>query len=87
MTKLNSSIACVVYKSTAKTDTYLFVLKQDDFSAVPESLLKALGCIEKTMELELTPKSRLARNNIKQVLQDFETQGFHLQIPPPNPTI
>ena len=87
MTNADKSIHCVVYKSSAKIDTFLFVLKEDDFSAVPETLLKVLGQIENIMQLTLTPESRLARNNIEQVLQDLEAEGYHLQMPPPNPTI
>lgn len=87
MTNTDKTTQCVIYKSTAKADTYLFVLKADDFSAVPDTLLKALGEIDNIMELELTSESQLARNNTEQVLQDLETLGYHLQMPPPNPTI
>jgi uncharacterized protein YcgL (UPF0745 family) len=87
MTKLNQRTHCVIYKSSTKVDTYLFVLKAEDFSNVPDTLLKALGDIENIMELDLTPESQLARNNTKQVLLDLQTQGFHLQMPPHKSTI
>lgn len=87
MTKSEKTINCVVYKASAKPDTYLYILQADDFSDVPDSLMKSFGQTEKVMELALTPKTRLARDNAERVIQDLELQGYHLQMPPPNPTI
>lgn len=87
MTNPDKIINCVIYKGSAKPDTYLYVLKEDDFSNVPDTLINAFGQTEKVIELTLTPASRLARNNTEQVIQDLETQGYHLQMPPPDPII
>ena len=34
-------------------------------------------------DLVLTPQRKLAREDIKQVLENLDKQGFHLQMPPP----
>ena len=34
---------CSVYKSSKKAQTYLFINKRDDFSDVPETLMKMFG--------------------------------------------
>ncbi len=78
-------LPCVVYKSLRKQDTYLYVPAEDDFSAVPEALRAALGKLEEVMRLELTPQTRLARNNARQIIDDLRTQGFHLQVQRPEP--
>jgi len=73
---------CVVYKSLRKADTYLFVAHEDDFSALPPELCKALGQLEKIMSLQLSAEKKLARGNAVQVLADLHETGFHLQLPP-----
>ena len=50
---MSESLHCYIYKSPRKPETYLFVLKENDFSAVPEPLLEALGEIEKVIDIEL----------------------------------
>ena len=34
---------CSVYKSSKKVQTYLYINKRDDFSDVPEALMKMFG--------------------------------------------
>ena len=60
----------------------MFVLKEDDFSEVPEPLLKALGEIEKIIDLELTPERKVAHGNARYIMDDLLENGFHLQLPP-----
>jgi uncharacterized protein YcgL (UPF0745 family) len=76
-------LPCVVYKSLRKQDTYLYVPAEDAFSAVPEALRAALGRLEEVMRLELTPQTRLARDNARQIIDDLRNQGFHLQVQQP----
>jgi uncharacterized protein YcgL (UPF0745 family) len=79
---MSESLHCYIYKSPRKPETYLFVLKESDFSAVPEPLLEALGEVEKVIDIELTPERKLARGNAQQIMNDLNTTGFHLQLPP-----
>ena len=73
---------CCVYKSLRKQQTFLFVLQEDDFSSVPEPLLKALGEVKKVIDLELTPERTVARGNTRSIMDDLLEKGFHLQLPP-----
>ncbi|MDO1885639.1 YcgL domain-containing protein, partial [Escherichia coli] len=34
---------CVIYRSTSRDKTYFYVEKKDDFSRVPEELMKSFG--------------------------------------------
>lgn len=73
---------CVVYKGNRKIDTYLYVKTKDDFSDVPESLLKMLGELEFIMHLDLASRDKLGYANITEVCSFLEEQGFFLQLPP-----
>ena len=48
---------CSVYKSAKKAQTYLFINKRDDFSEVPEALMKMFGKPEMVTVLN-NPKGR-----------------------------
>ena len=73
---------CVVYKGARKSDAYLFVKCDFDISRVPSDLLKALGTLEKVMNLELSPDQALARADPDTVRQQLRDNGFYLQLPP-----
>jgi len=76
-------LPCVIYRSLRKPDTYLYVPAGDDPEALPEALRAALGRLQEVMRLELTPQTRLARNNARQIIADLRQQGFHLQVQQP----
>ena len=73
---------CFIYKSLKKDELYLYVVKKDDFSAVPETLLKNLGRLAFVMELQLSPERKLARENVEKVLEGVKGKGFFVQMPP-----
>lgn len=72
---------CTIYKSRVRQDTYLYVATRNDFSRVPESLLRMLGEPVHVMDLELTPQRRLAREDVGVVIQSLAEQGWYLQMP------
>lgn len=73
---------CAIYKSLKKSDNYLYVEKQGDFSRVPAALLQLLGSLEWVMDLELGPGRKLARADTAEVRRQLEQQGYYLQLPP-----
>ncbi len=73
---------CYIYKSLKKNELYLYLNDKDDFSALPEALLKSLYPLEFVMELELTPERKLARENSQTVIERINSQGFFIQMPP-----
>ncbi|VXB68234.1 YcgL domain-containing protein Pmen_1774 [Pseudomonas sp. 8AS] len=74
---------CSIYRSPRKNEMYLYVLKADELKRVPEGLLAAFGPPQLAFSLVLSPDKSLAREDIHKVLENLETQGYHLQMPPP----
>jgi uncharacterized protein len=74
---------CAVYKSLKKDSTYLYVKQRDDFSAVPEALLKTFGTPVLVTIINLAKREHLALADIDKVQQQLQEQGFYLQLPPP----
>lgn len=72
---------CAIYKSRKKQDTYLYLAARDDFSHVPESLLKLIGQTVHVMDLELSPERKLAQEDTAEVLRNLRERGWHLQMP------
>lgn len=82
MNETQRTVHCWIYKSLKKDEMYLYVREQDYAALVPEALLKAIGRLEKVMELDLHPDRPLAREDVKQVIGQLREQGYHLQMPP-----
>jgi len=74
---------CAIYRSTLRDQTYLYLSKKDDFSCVPEALMKGFGKPVLSMVISLEGRERLASADIDKVKQQLIEQGFYLQIPPP----
>ena len=71
-----------VYRSKAKDQMYLYPEHKDDFSSVPEALLKIFGQPEFSMQLNLTKRQKLARVELSDVKEALKEQGYYLQMPP-----
>lgn len=76
------NMRCAIYKGEKKANTFLFIEKKDDFSRLPNDLLKLLGSLQFIMDLELTADRLLAQANTGEVLDQLKNQGFYLQMPP-----
>ncbi|QIR14383.1 YcgL domain-containing protein [Shewanella aestuarii] len=74
---------CVVYKSSRRADTYLFVEKRDVFEAVPEPLMQMFGTPKLVMMVPLSKRESLALADIEKVKTELKEKGYYLQIPPP----
>jgi len=73
---------CYIYRSPKKSETYLYVTMKDDFSCIPEQLLKTFGKPDFSMTLNLAKRTHLARENIEVVREQLSKDGFYLQMPP-----
>ncbi|APZ44351.1 YcgL domain-containing protein [Acidihalobacter ferrooxydans] len=78
---------CFVYRSERRADTYLYLPRADDFSTVPEALMRVFGKASLALEFELTPARKLAQAEPRQVMESLREQGFYLQMPPANETL
>lgn len=74
---------CVIYRSAKRDQTYLYVEKKDDFSRVPEDLMKSFGAPQYAMMLSLDGRKKLASADIEKVKEALKQEGFYLQFPPP----
>ncbi|HHI92712.1 MAG TPA: YcgL domain-containing protein [Gammaproteobacteria bacterium] len=73
---------CAIYKGNKKTDHYLYVENEDDFSRVPPALLDMLGHLELVISLELSAKRQLAQADVNNVMRQLAEQGYYFQMPP-----
>ena len=72
---------CFIYRCSLKPDMYIYLAEEDVFDNVPKEIFNSLGIVAFSMELEITPDTRLAREDIETVLKNLEEHGFHLQLP------
>lgn len=73
---------CAIYKSSKKTETYLYVEKRDDFSKVPAPLLASFGRPSFVLMFNLAGNKPLVNAEKEKVLQEVQDKGFYLQLPP-----
>lgn len=74
---------CMIYRSSKRDQTYLYIEKRDDFSAVPDELLKSFGQPQFSMVINLATRTKLAGADIEKVREALSSQGYYLQLPPP----
>lgn len=74
---------CAIYKSPRKEGMYLYVEKRDQFDAVPEELRQIFGQPELVMMFNLLGEKPLKRVDNQEVLQKIQSEGYYLQMPPP----
>ncbi|NJN45794.1 MAG: YcgL domain-containing protein [Candidatus Competibacteraceae bacterium] len=72
---------CTIYKSPKKLGAYLYLADKDDFTPVPDVLLRMLGDPIYLMELELNPVRKLAQEDVREVIRSLQEQGWFLQLP------
>lgn len=71
-----------VYRSNKKDEMYLYIPRKDDFSEVPEALMKVFGKPEFALQINLAKRDKLSRVDINEVKQKLAEEGFYLQMPP-----
>ena len=72
---------CFIYRCNLKPDMYIYLAEEDEFDCVPREIFDTLGIVEFSMELELTPDKKLAREDITTVISNLKEYGFHIQLP------
>jgi len=71
---------CHIYRSNLKLDTYLYLFDKDDFSIIPQELLRVFGPPEFSFSFDLTEDRKLAKEDAAEVLENLTQQGYHLQL-------
>lgn len=76
---------CYIYRSSNKAGMYLYLHQKDDFAPIPDALMQQFGTAEFSMVLELKADRKLANADASTVLEMLKSQGYYLQLPPPDP--
>jgi hypothetical protein len=71
-----------VYRSRRQADTYVYLRERDAFACLPDELAARLAPFDFSLDFELTPERRLAREDPAVVRHNLLARGFHLQLPP-----
>lgn len=71
-----------IYRSSANDEMYLYVEKQKGVHVAPKSLMKPFGKPIHIMDILLTPERKLSREECVKVMENIQSQGYHLQMPP-----
>ncbi len=71
----------LIYRSSKKIDTYLYVLGEDKLNDLPQGLDKLLGKLEFVMALDLDNIKRLENADLEEVRRCLKDSGFYLQLP------
>ncbi len=71
-----------VYRSKLKDQMYLYIVKKDDFSKVPDELMRIFGEPEFSLQLNLAKRAKLARVKLSEVKEALRDNGYYLQMPP-----
>ena len=78
---------CAIYKSNLRPDTFLYVPKKEDFSAVPEGLMSRFGRPELVMLLPMPTDKKFVNVDQEQLLKALVEPGYYLQLPPVSPSL
>lgn len=70
-----------VFRSSAKSDTYLYVRRGQEWSDLPEPLREIFGSPVHSLDLVLTPERKLARTTGREVLEAISDKDYYLQLP------
>lgn len=76
---------CSIYRSGKKAETYLYLADGLVFDDLPAELRVAFGEPVFVMRLRLDEGRRLARVDVRLVLERLREPGWFLQLPPERP--
>lgn len=71
---------CYIYRSTKKENSYLYIDKENDFSKVPEVLMKAFGQPIFAMRVLLDGKRQFVVGSSQEIEDKIKRDGFFLQM-------
>lgn len=74
-------MTCYVYRSSVREGLYVWLADEAGLETLPEPVRRQLGRPELAMTLELDEHRRLGQEDAREVLDQLESRGFHLQLP------
>ena len=79
---MSTMVSCQVYRATREDEMYVYIRDDLEPDNLPKELLLLVKQLEPVMGLELSPDRKLAREDVNQVIENLQQQGYHLQMPP-----
>ncbi|MCH9828885.1 MAG: YcgL domain-containing protein [Gammaproteobacteria bacterium] len=76
------NLNCVVLRCSRQSEMYLYLREDLDLDSLPLALLQRLGKLDEVMRLSLGPTRRLARVDVRRVVEALKNTGYFLQMPP-----
>lgn len=75
------SFPCRIYKTAARDGAYLYLPEAThSLEELPEPLQKLFAQREQVLQIDLDQNTRLAVEEVSEVLRNLQLQGFHLQL-------
>ncbi|XKM14029.1 YcgL domain-containing protein [Orbaceae bacterium ac157xtp] len=71
---------CYIYRSPKKENSYLYVDKENDFTKVPDVLMKAFGQPIFAMKVLLDEKRKFVAGTAQEIEAKIKNDGFFLQM-------
>ena len=75
-------LICSIYKSSKKSEMYVYIDKKNGLDVLPEELLAFFGTPIHVFDMLLTAEKKLSRVDSAKVLSEIAEKGFLLQMPP-----
>lgn len=73
---------CTVYRCAKQDEMYLYLRAGVEPDTLPAPLLKRAGRLTRVMDLQLSATRKLARVDVRKVLERLAAEGWYLQLPP-----
>lgn len=71
---------CYIYRSPKKENSYLYIAKENDFSQVPDVLMKAFGQPMFAMKVLLDGKRKFVVGMSDEIEERIKNDGFFVQM-------
>lgn len=73
---------CDVYRVGRNDGTYVYLREGLGLDSLPPELQSRVARMERVMSLELDPARKLARVDVRQVIERLRERGWYVQMPP-----
>lgn len=71
---------CYIYRSSKKENSYLYIATENDFSLVPEVLMKVFGQPVFVMKVLLDGKRQFVVGSSNEIEERIKNDGFFVQM-------
>jgi uncharacterized protein len=73
---------CTIYRCSKQAEMYLYLRAELAPETLPEALRQRAGRLTRVMDLQLSADRKLARVDVRKVMERVAAEGWYLQLPP-----